>query len=68
MSTIANVNPHLFAAERSRPGWQAYQILHVAFTVAPILAGLDNSFTCFATGISIWRRGLRGFPQSAATA
>ncbi len=44
MSTIANVNPHTFAAEHSRPAWQAYQILHVGFTVAPILAGLDKFF------------------------
>jgi len=44
MSTIANVNPHTFAAEHSRPDWQAYQILHVGFTVAPILAGLDKFF------------------------
>ena len=27
---------------RSRPVLQAYQILHIAFTVAPILAGLDK--------------------------
>ena len=44
MSTMANVHPHAVAAERSRPAWQAYQILHVAFTVAPILAGLDKFF------------------------
>ena len=68
MSTIANVNSHAFAAERSRPGWQAYQILHVGFTAAPILAGLDKFFHRCATGTSIWRPGLRDFPQSAATA
>ena len=44
MSTIANANPQAFAAERSRPAWQAYQILHFGFTVAPILAGLDKFF------------------------
>lgn len=27
---------------RSRPVLQAYQILHIAFTVAPIVAGLDK--------------------------
>jgi len=32
------------AASDSRPGYQAYQILHVGFTVAPILAGLDKFF------------------------
>ena len=26
------------------PGYQAYQILHLGFTVAPILAGLDKFF------------------------
>ena len=28
----------------SDPTYQAYQILHVAFTIAPILAGLDKFF------------------------
>ena len=28
----------------SRPDYQAYQILHVAFVVAPIVAGLDKFF------------------------
>ncbi|HEY6122046.1 MAG TPA: hypothetical protein VIV66_18960 [Pyrinomonadaceae bacterium] len=28
----------------SRPGYQAYQILHLGFTVAPIVAGLDKFF------------------------
>ena len=28
----------------SSPARQAYQILHVAFTLAPILAGLDKFF------------------------
>ena len=28
----------------SSPGYQAYQILHLGFTVAPILAGLDKFF------------------------
>ena len=31
-------------AEASRPAYQAYQILHVGFTVAPIVAGLDKFF------------------------
>ena len=31
-------------ASDSRPGYQAYQILHIGFTVAPILAGLDKFF------------------------
>jgi hypothetical protein len=28
----------------SKPSYQAYQILHVGFTVAPIVAGLDKFF------------------------
>jgi len=28
----------------SSPSYQAYQILHIAFTVAPIVAGLDKFF------------------------
>ena len=34
------------AARVSNPSYQAYQILHVAFTVAPVVAGLDK-FTHF---------------------
>ena len=30
--------------EASRPAYQAYQILHLGFTVAPIVAGLDKFF------------------------
>jgi uncharacterized membrane protein HdeD (DUF308 family) len=43
-TTIANLGGHAFAEEHSRPAWQAYQILHLGFTVAPILAGLDKFF------------------------
>jgi hypothetical protein len=32
------------SAEADRPAYQAYQILHLGFTVAPILAGLDKFF------------------------
>ena len=32
----------------SRPGYQAYQILHLGFTVAPILFGLDKFFNLMA--------------------
>src|SRR4051812_23782253 len=31
-------------SERSDPAYQAYQILHLGFTVAPILAGADKFF------------------------
>ena len=43
-SIIANLSSHVTASERSSPSWQAYQILHLGFTVAPILAGLDKFF------------------------
>jgi hypothetical protein len=33
-----------YAASTSSPAYQAYWILHVGFTVAPILAGLDKFF------------------------
>src|SRR4051812_29936351 len=35
--SVTNVDTH-------NPSYQAYQFLHVAFTVAPILAGLDKFF------------------------
>jgi hypothetical protein len=43
-TTTANLGHHAMAAEHSRPAYQGYQILHFAFTVAPILAGLDKFF------------------------
>ncbi len=44
MSTIANFGSQVAAAERGRPAYQAFQMLHLAFTVAPILAGIDKFF------------------------
>ena len=44
MGTIANVSSHALAGERSQPAWQAYKILHIGFTAAPVLAGLDKFF------------------------
>lgn len=32
------------ALSSSRPAYQAYQILHFGFTIAPIIAGLDKFF------------------------
>jgi len=32
------------AAAKSTPAYQAYQILHFAFTIAPVVAGLDKFF------------------------
>ena len=43
-STIANFSGHATTAERSSSSWQAYQILHLGFTVAPVLAGIDKFF------------------------
>lgn len=39
-TTIAPVT----TAEASQPAYEAYQILHLGFTVAPIVAGLDKFF------------------------
>jgi hypothetical protein len=45
MSTITtDFSGHYAAAERSNPSYQAYQILHLGFTVAPVLAGIDKFF------------------------
>ena len=41
--TISNPLSRAGAAE-ARPSLQAYQILHVAFTIAPLIAGLDKFF------------------------
>jgi len=43
MSTSA-ANAGAIATERSRPAYQAYQTLHLGFSIAPILAGLDKFF------------------------
>jgi hypothetical protein len=32
------------AVGTASPAWQAYQILHIAFVVAPVVAGLDKFF------------------------
>ena len=42
--------------EASRPSQQAYRILHLGFTVAPILAGLDKFFNLMVD----WERYLPG--------
>ncbi len=43
MSTMAHAAGGAITMERN-PAWQAYQILHVGFTAAPLLAGLDKFF------------------------
>ena len=44
--TPAGINSFAEArdADASRPAYQAYRILHLGFTVAPIVAGLDKFF------------------------
>ena len=44
----------------SNPGYQAYQILHLGFTVAPILAGLDKFFNLLVD----WDKYLPSFVSS----
>jgi len=41
---IAGTTARERAAATSKPSYQAYQILHVAFIVAPILMGVDKFF------------------------
>lgn len=41
----------------SKPSYQAYQILHLGFTVAPIVAGLDKFFNLLVN----WDQYLPGF-------
>jgi hypothetical protein len=36
------LSQHVTTAETGQPSYQAYQILHLGFTAAPILAGLDK--------------------------
>jgi hypothetical protein len=43
-TTIANLGSRAAAAEHSTPTHQAYQILRLGFTAAPILAGIDKFF------------------------
>jgi hypothetical protein len=48
-----------------RPDYQAYQILHLGFTVAPILAGLDKFFgllTHWEQYLTPWVPRITGIP------
>lgn len=40
--TMAPTVDTAYVVERTHPGRQAYQLLHIAFIVAPILAGIDK--------------------------
>jgi hypothetical protein len=41
---FVNHEPRVASARASSPAYQAYQFLHVAFVLAPIIAGLDKFF------------------------
>lgn len=43
-----------YKIHKHNAGYQAYQILHLAFTIAPILAGLDKFFNY----LTIWEKYL----------
>ena len=49
------------AADVSGPSYEAYQILHVAFVVAPIVAGLDKFFSLLVN----WEQYLPAFVNRA---
>jgi hypothetical protein len=40
--TFAHTAEGVFTGEQTRPARQAYQLLHFAFVVAPIVAGIDK--------------------------
>jgi len=51
MTTAAGLNDRTMTRSRAEPGnaaYQAYQLLHLGFIAAPVLAGLDK-FTNFMT-------------------
>jgi hypothetical protein len=69
-STTAGVHtlPDIVVADVNSPAYQAYQILHVAFVAAPLIAGLDK----FADWLTSWDAYLapvisRALPFSAHT-
>ncbi len=44
INNTAGITPPTEVANVARPSYQAYQILRLGFTVAPIVAGLDKFF------------------------
>lgn len=44
IDTPSTIDSLTRAGAETEPGYQAYQILHLGFTVAPIVAGLDKFF------------------------
>ena len=55
---VASLNTESISA--SKPSYQAYQILHLGFTVAPIVAGLDKFFNLLVN----WEQYLPGFVKN----
>ena len=55
---VASLNTESMSA--SKPSYQAYQILHLGFTVAPIVAGLDKFFNLLVN----WEQYLPGFVKN----
>ena len=61
LSSSAGVTPlNIESISASKPGYQAYQILHLGFTVAPIVAGLDKFFNLLVN----WEQYLPGFVKN----
>ena len=44
MATPTEYNKWQHEEGYKKPDYQAYQLLHLAFTIAPIVAGLDKFF------------------------
>jgi hypothetical protein len=55
---VASLNTESVSA--SKPSYQAYQILHLGFTVAPIVAGLDKFFNLLVN----WEQYLPAFVKN----
>jgi hypothetical protein len=55
--TRSSRNKTRASADSSSPAYQAYQILHVGFVVAPIVAGLDKFFNLLVN----WEQYLPSF-------
>ena len=57
-----NIDSFTRAGARAEPDYQAYQILHLGFTVAPIVAGLDKFFNLLVN----WEQYLPPFVNNLA--
>ena len=55
---VTSLNTESISA--SKPGYQAYQILHLGFTVAPIVAGFDKFFNLLVN----WEQYLPAFVKN----